>query len=92
MNIAEHVGGRRAKAGGRFSSRWAAATGRPDAGVRGQIDLGRIRSGKLLDEDWDRMTGALEDARIPMHTMNSTTSVVQIRARARRLHARRRWR
>ena len=88
MNIAEHVAVEERKPVAVFSLEM----GRQQLADRmlasvGQIDLGRIRSGKLLDEDWDRMTLALGKMHeSPMHIDERATSVVQIRARARRLH------
>ena len=88
MNIAEHVAVEERKPVAVFSLEM----GRQQLADRmlasvGQIDLGRIRSGKLQDEDWDRMTGALGKMHeSPMHIDERATSVVQIRARARRLH------
>lgn len=54
----------------------------------GRIDQGKLRNGKLTDEDWDRLThalGKLHDA--PIH-IDETGAInpTELRARARRLH------
>ena len=93
MNIAEHVAVEERKPVVVFSLEM----GRQQLADRmlasvGQIDLGRIRSGKLLDEDWDRMTGALSKMHeSPMHIDERATSVVQIRAAPGDCTERRRW-
>ena len=56
-------------------------------GSIGRIDQGRLRTGKLLDEEWPRLTEAIEKMRtVSMHideTPGLTTS--ELRANARRL-------
>jgi replicative DNA helicase len=57
-------------------------------GSVGRLDQHRLRTGRLLDEDWQRLTaavGRLNDA--PMH-IDETPALnsLEVRARARRLH------
>lgn len=88
MNIAEHVALDLRKHVAVFSLEM----GRQQLADRmlasqGAIDLGRIRSGKLHDDDWDRMTQALSRIHeAPMHINERATNAPQIRAVARRLH------
>jgi replicative DNA helicase len=57
-------------------------------GSLGKLDQHRLRTGRLLDEDWQRLTqavGRLNDA--PMHIDESAAlTALEVRARARRLH------
>src|SRR5687768_10903663 len=53
----------------------------------GSVNLGNIRSGKLSDEDWDRLTGAtkqLQDAKIFIDDTPALTPT-ELRARSRRI-------
>jgi replicative DNA helicase len=57
-------------------------------GSLGKLDQHRLRTGRLLDEDWQRLTqavGRLNEA--PMHIDESAAlTALEVRARARRLH------
>jgi replicative DNA helicase len=57
-------------------------------GSVGRLDQGKIRTGKLQDEDWIRLTnavGKLNDAPIHIDESGALTAL-ELRARARRLH------
>ena len=57
--------------------------------ARGRIDLNRIRSGDMSDDDWQRLSlveGEVRDAPLHIDDTNGLT-VNDIRARARRQHA-----
>ncbi|MBK9520917.1 MAG: replicative DNA helicase [Rhodocyclaceae bacterium] len=89
LNIAEHVGVdlrlpvaifSLEMSGPQLATRFLSSVGR--------IDQGKLRNGKLTDEDWDRLThalGKLHDA--PIH-IDETGAInpTELRARARRLH------
>ncbi len=89
LNIAEHVGVdlrlpvaifSLEMSGPQLATRFLSSVGR--------IDQGKLRNGKLTDDDWDRLThalGKLHDA--PIH-IDETGAInpTELRARARRLH------
>jgi replicative DNA helicase len=58
-------------------------------GCHGRVDLSRLRSGYLNDEDWSRLYQAAEDlTRAPLYIDDTPAlSTMEIRARSRRLKA-----
>ena len=58
-------------------------------GCHGRVDLSRLRSGYLNDEDWSRLYQAAEDlSRAPIYIDDTPAlSTMEIRARCRRLKA-----
>lgn len=58
-------------------------------GCHGRVDLGRLRSGYLNDEDWARLYQAAEDlSQAPIYIDDTPSlSTMEIRARSRRLKA-----
>jgi replicative DNA helicase len=89
LNIAEHVGIELRQPVAIFSLEMSG----PQLALRflssaGRIDQTRIRTGKLSDEDWERMTvalGKLHEA--PLHIDETgALNASDLRARARRLH------
>jgi replicative DNA helicase len=89
LNIAEHVGVEQRLPVAIFSLEMSG----PQIATRllsssGRLDQTRIRTGRLSDEDWDKMTvalGKLHDA--PIHIDETgAINVTDLRARARRLH------
>ena len=88
INIAEHVALNEGLPVAVFSMEMGAAQlAVRIVGSIGRIDQGRLRTGKLLDEEWPRLTEAIERLRnVSMHideTPGLTTS--ELRANARRL-------
>ena len=88
INIAEHVALKEELPVAVFSMEMGAAQlAVRIVGSIGRIDQGRLRTGKLLDEEWPRLTEAIEKMRtVSMHideTPGLTTS--ELRANARRL-------
>ena len=88
INIAEHVAMTEGLPVAVFSMEMGAAQlAVRIVGSIGRIDQGRLRTGKLLDEEWPRLTEAIERLRnVSMHideTPGLTTS--ELRANARRL-------
>jgi replicative DNA helicase len=89
LNIAEHVGVEERLPVAIFSLEMSG----PQLATRflssvGRIDQGRLRTGRLTDDDWERLSmalGKLHDA--PIH-IDETGSIspTDLRARARRLH------
>ncbi|MDR2000054.1 MAG: replicative DNA helicase [Zoogloeaceae bacterium] len=89
LNIAEHVGVEQHLPVAIFSLEMSG----PQIATRmlssvGRIDQTKTRTGRLSDEDWDKMTvalGKLHDA--PIHIDETgALNVTDLRARARRLH------
>jgi len=89
LNIAEHVGLELRKPVAIFSLEMSG----PQLALRflasaGRLDQTRIRTGKLTDEDWEKMSvalGKLHEA--PIHIDESgAINASDLRARARRLH------
>ena len=89
LNIAEHVGVEQKLPVAIFSLEMSG----PQLAMRflssvGRLDQQKLRTGKLGDEEWDKMTvalGKLHDA--PIHIDDTgAINVIDLRARARRLH------
>jgi replicative DNA helicase len=89
LNIAEHVGVELRLPVAIFSLEMSG----PQIAMRmlssiGRLDQTKTRSGRLTDDDWDKMTaalGKLHDA--PIHVDETgALNVIDLRARARRLH------
>ena len=89
LNIAEHVGVEQKLPVAIFSLEMSG----PQLAMRflssvGRLDQQKLRTGKLGDEEWDKMTvalGRLHDA--PIHIDDTgAINVIDLRARARRLH------
>jgi replicative DNA helicase len=89
LNIAEHVGMELRKPVAIFSLEMSG----PQLAMRflssaGRLDQGKIRTGKLSDEDWEKMSmalGKLHEA--PIHIDETgAINASDLRARARRLH------
>lgn len=89
LNIAEHVGVELKKPVAIFSLEMSG----PQLAMRflsslGRLDQSKVRSGRLSDEDWERMSlalGKLHDA--PIHIDETgALNASELRARARRLH------
>ena len=89
MNIAEHVALNSGLPVGIFSMEMASTQlVMRMLGSVGKLDQHRLRTGRLQDQDWQRLTeavGKLNDA--PMH-IDETAALnpLELRARARRLH------
>jgi replicative DNA helicase len=89
MNIAEHVALQSGLPVGIFSMEMASTQlVMRMLGSVGRLDQHRLRTGRLQDQDWQRLTeavGKLNDA--PMH-IDETAALnpLELRARARRLH------
>lgn len=89
LNIAEHVGVELRQPVAIFSLEMSG----PQLATRflssvGRIDQGKLRSGRLTDDEWDRMTvalGKLHEAPIHIDETGAINST-DLRARARRLH------
>jgi replicative DNA helicase len=89
LNIAEHVGMELRKPVAIFSLEMSG----PQLAMRflssaGRLDQTRIRTGKLSDEDWEKMSvalGKLHEAPIHIDETGAINST-DLRARARRLH------
>ncbi|MCX7897848.1 MAG: replicative DNA helicase [Rhodocyclaceae bacterium] len=89
MNIAEYVGVELKKPVAIFSLEMSG----PQLALRflsslGRLDQGKIRSGRLSEDDWEKMSlalGKLHDA--PIHIDETgAINATELRARARRLH------
>ncbi|PKO83920.1 MAG: replicative DNA helicase [Betaproteobacteria bacterium HGW-Betaproteobacteria-11] len=89
LNIAEHVGVELRQPVAIFSLEMSG----PQLATRflssvGRLDQGKLRSGRLTDDEWDRMTvalGKLHEAPIHIDETGAINST-DLRARARRLH------
>jgi replicative DNA helicase len=89
LNIAEHVGVDQRLPVAIFSLEMSG----PQLATRflssvGRIDQGKLRTGRLTDDEWDRMTvalGKLHEAPIHIDETGAINST-DLRARARRLH------
>lgn len=89
LNIAEHVGVEQGQPVAIFSLEMSG----PQLAMRflssvGRIDQSKLRTGRLTDEEWDRMTvalGKLHEAPIHIDETGAINST-DLRARARRLH------
>lgn len=87
MNIAEHV----ATSGGSalvFSMEMTKAElAKRSLAAVGRIDMNRLRTGKLQDDDWDKMTNALGRLHESGLVVDETggLTIAQMRARARRV-------
>jgi replicative DNA helicase len=89
MNIAEHVAVENHLPVGVFSMEMGAAQlVMRMLGSVGRLDQHKVRTGRLADEDWRRLTdavGKLNDA--PVHIDETPAlNALELRARARRLH------
>jgi replicative DNA helicase len=89
LNIAEHVGVEVGlpvaivsleMSGPQLATRFLSSTGR--------LDQNKIRTGRLTDDDWDKMTNALGKLHeAPIHIDETgAINATDLRARARRLH------
>ena len=89
LNIAEHVGVETGLPVGVFSMEMGGTqVAMRMLGSVGRLDQHRLRTGRLRDEDWPRLThavGKLNDAPIHIDETPALT-VIELRARARRLH------
>jgi len=89
LNIAEHVALEAGLPVAIFSMEMAATQlAMRLLGSLGRLDQHRLRSGRLLDEDWQRLThavGRLNDAPIQIDE-SAALNALEVRARARRLH------
>jgi replicative DNA helicase len=89
LNIAEHVAVDNRLPVGVFSMEMAGTQlAMRLMGSVGKLDQHRMRTGKLTDEDWNRLTtavGKLHDAPIHIDETPALNSL-ELRARARRLH------
>ncbi len=89
LNIAEHVGLSAGLPVGIFSMEMAATQlVMRLIGSAGKLDQHKLRTGRLQDQDWQRLTyavGKLNDA--PIHIDETPAlNALELRARARRLH------
>lgn len=89
LNIAEHVGLSAGLPVGVFSMEMAATQlVMRLIGSTGKLDQHKLRTGRLQDQDWQRLThavGKLNDA--PIHIDETPAlNALELRARARRLH------
>jgi replicative DNA helicase len=89
LNIAEHVGVETRLPVGIFSMEMGGTQlALRMLGSVGKLDQHRLRTGRLRDEDWPRLThavGKLNDA--PIHVDETPAlNALELRARARRLH------
>ena len=89
LNIAEHVGVETRLPVGVFSMEMGGTQlALRMLGSVGKLDQHRLRTGRLRDEDWPRLThavGKLNDA--PIHVDETPAlNALELRARARRLH------
>ena len=89
LNIAEHVGVDNRMPVGVFSMEMGGTQlAMRMLGSVGRLDQHRLRTGRLRDEDWPRLThavGKLNDA--PIHIDETPAlNALELRARARRLH------
>ena len=89
LNIAEHVGVDNRMPVGIFSMEMGGTQlAMRMLGSVGRLDQHRLRTGRLRDEDWPRLThavGKLNDA--PIHIDETPAlNALELRARARRLH------
>ena len=89
LNIAEHVGVDNRMPVGIFSMEMGGTQlAMRMLGSVGRLDQHRLRTGRLRDEDWPRLThavGKLNDAPIHIDETPALTAL-ELRARARRLH------
>jgi replicative DNA helicase len=89
LNIAEHVALDAGLPVAIFSMEMAATQlAMRLLGSLGRLDQHRLRSGRLLDDDWQRLTqavGRLNDAPIQIDE-SAALNALEVRARARRLH------
>ena len=89
LNIAEHVGVESGLPVGVFSMEMSGTQlAMRMLGSVGKLDQQRLRTGRLRDEDWPRLTyavGKLNDAPIHIDETPALNSL-ELRARARRLH------
>ena len=89
LNIAEHVALELKKPVAVFSMEMGGSQlAMRMLGSVGQLDQHKVRTGRLLDEDWSKLTnalGKLNDA--PLYIDESAAlNALELRARARRLH------
>jgi replicative DNA helicase len=88
VNIAEHVALREQLPVAVFSMEMSAAQlAVRIVGSIGRVDQGRLRTGKLLDEEWPRLTEAIEKLRTVSMHIDETPGLKpgELRANARRL-------
>lgn len=89
LNIAEHVALDAGLPVAIFSMEMAATQlAMRLLGSLGRLDQHRLRSGRLLDDDWQRLTqavGRLNDAPIQIDE-SAALNALEVRARSRRLH------
>jgi replicative DNA helicase len=89
LNIAEHVALDAGLPVAIFSMEMAATQlAMRLLGALGRLDQHRLRTGRLLDDDWQRLTqavGRLNDAPIQIDE-SPALNALEVRARARRLH------
>jgi len=89
INIAEHVGVEEGLPVGVFSMEMGGSQlAMRMLGSVGRLDQHRLRTGRLNDEDWPRLThavGKLNDAPVHIDETPALTAL-ELRARARRLH------
>jgi replicative DNA helicase len=88
INIAEHVALHEKRPVAVFSMEMGAAQlAVRIVGSIGRIDQGHLRTGRLTDDEWPRLTEAIEKVRnIPLHIDESAgLTSTELRANARRL-------
>jgi replicative DNA helicase len=88
MNMAEHIAINEALPVAVFSMEMGAKQlGMRILGSVGKLNQGRLRTGQLLDDDWERLTVALEKTHDVQLYIDETPALtaMELRARARRL-------